>query len=93
MNINLNRRRLVKSAGMALALVPLIAVTHEARASSNPAMRTKVKYQDFPMEGKNCSTCLEFLPGKTDTDLGRCKLIPDDDEISPNGYCNLWNTM
>ena len=92
-NTNLNRRRLMKSAGIALALAPLIAVTREARASSDPAMRAKVKYQDFPMEGKNCSSCLEFIPGKSDKDLGRCKVIPDDDEISPNGYCSLWNTM
>ena len=93
MNTNLNRRRLLKSAGIALAWVPLVAVTQEASASSNPTIRAKVKYQDVPMDEKNCSSCLEFIPGKSDKDLGRCKVIPDDDEISPNGYCSLWNTM
>jgi hypothetical protein len=56
-------------------------------------MRVQLKYQDQPLEGRSCSACLEFIPGKTEADPGGCKKIPEDSEISPNGYCTLWNTM
>lgn len=56
-------------------------------------MRAELQYQNVPKDNMNCSTCLEFIPGKTDKDLGKCKVIPEDDEISPNGYCTKWNTM
>ena len=40
-----------------------------------------------------CAVCLEFLPSKVENGPGGCKLLPGDDEISPNGYCIRWNTM
>ncbi len=93
MSTNLSRRRLIKSAGMVVALMPLVAATREAHAGPNPAKRAELKYQDVPLDGKSCVSCLEFVPGKTEQDVGRCKVIPGDDEISPNGYCILWNTL
>lgn len=93
MTTNLTRRRFLKTASAAFILVPLVAVTREARAATNLAVRAELKYQDSPKDNMSCTTCLEFIPGKTDKDLGRCKVIPDDDEISPHGYCTKWNTM
>lgn len=93
MPTNLTRRKFLKTAGFALVLTPLVAITRQARAATNPILRAEFKYQNFPKGDMNCTNCLEFVPGKTDKDLGRCKVIPGDDEISPNGYCTKWNTM
>jgi hypothetical protein len=78
---------------MALAAIPLATITGKSFANVNAVTRIQVKYQDQPLDGKSCAACLEFIPGKSETDLGGCKKIPEDSEISPNGYCTLWNTM
>jgi anaerobic selenocysteine-containing dehydrogenase len=93
MNTNLTRRKFLKTAGFALVLIPLVAISRQAGANTNSNVRTQLKYQNSPKDNMSCTTCLEFIPGKTDKDLGRCKVIPEDDEISPNGYCTKWNTM
>jgi hypothetical protein len=92
MNTNLTRRRFLKAASFALILAPL-AVARQAGATTNPGVRAELKYQNSPNGDMSCTTCLEFIPGKTAKDLGGCKVIPGDDEISPNGYCTKWNTM
>lgn len=93
MNTDLTRRNFLKSAGIALALIPLVVISRQANAHTNPAVRTQLKYQNSPKDNMSCNTCLEFIAGKTGQDLGKCKVIPDDDEISPDGYCTKWNTM
>lgn len=93
MTTNLTRRKLLKTAGVALALIPLVGISRQAMANINTAVRAKLKYQSAPKDNMNCSSCLEFLPGKTEKDLGGCKVIPGDDEISPDGYCTSWNSM
>jgi hypothetical protein len=92
MTTNFSRRNLLKTAGIALALIPL-SLSRTACAKTNPALRAQLKYKDTPQGNMTCTSCLEFVPGKTDKDLGGCKVIPGDDEISPNGYCTSWNTM
>jgi hypothetical protein len=93
MSTDLVRRKFLKSTSVAISLVPLAAFVPQARAGSNKALRSQLKYQDTPQDGKSCTSCLEFIPAKSDKALGACKVIPGDDEISPNGYCALWNTM
>ena len=83
----------MKTTAVALASIPILAGIRHAAARTNDMMRAQLKYQDTPLEGKSCTTCLEFVPGKTPTDKGSCKQIPWDDEIAPTGYCVLWNTM
>jgi len=93
MDTNVTRRKFLKTASLVLVLIPLVAITRQARANTNLAVRAQLKYQDSPKDNMSCSSCLEFIPGKTARDLGSCKVIPGDDEISPNGYCTKWNTM
>jgi len=93
MGTNLSRRKLLKIASVSLALVPLVALCRQAVATTNPALRDKLKYQNTSKDNMTCTTCLEFIPGKTDKDSGGCKVIPGDDEISPDGYCISWNSM
>ena len=91
--IDLARRNWLKNTGGVLISLPLIFISRQAGAKINAAQRSEFKYQQMPKEDMSCITCLEFLPGKTDKDLGGCKLLPGDDEVSPAGYCIRWNTM
>lgn len=93
MDTDLTRRKLCKTTCLTLAMIPVVLVTRHAGASVNKPVRVALKYQDTPKDDMTCTTCLDFIPGKNDKAPGGCKLIPRDDEISPNGYCDKWNTM
>ena len=93
MTTNLTRRKFFKTAGIALALLPLVVISRQATANTNTAVCAKLKYQSTPKDNMSCTACLEFVPGKSEKDLGGCKVIPGDDEISPDGYCTSWNSM
>lgn len=84
-DLNQSRRNLLKLGGIALALAPVAAL-----AAKNEGMRTSMKYKDSPEGDKRCDNCLQWVPGKTPTDLGGCKLFPGDTEVSPKGYCVAW---
>jgi hypothetical protein len=89
MNNNLNqwRREMLKLGGIAIALATVPGV---AGAAKNPGLRTSMKYKDLPEGDKDCSNCLQFVPGKTPKDLGGCKIFLGDTEINPKGYCVAW---
>jgi hypothetical protein len=89
MNKNAMRRRFLK-AGSVLAMIPVIGVSDGANAATNASLRTSLKYQGKPEGDKNCANCAQFVPGATAKDLGACKIIPGDTEISPQGYCIAW---
>lgn len=81
----MDRRNMMKMAGAALALIPVVAF-----AAKNDAMRTSTKYKDTPDGDKKCSTCAQYVAGKTDKD-GGCKIYPGDTEVSANGSCIAWS--
>jgi hypothetical protein len=81
-----SRRKFLKIGGSALAMIPVLAMTNNAFAAKSAA-RAGLQYQDTAKDGKSCSTCMQFVPGKTAKDLGGCKVLPGDTEISPNAYC------
>jgi hypothetical protein len=72
------------------SMVPLASLTINASAAKNDALRQALKYQDTPNNGKQCSTCTQFVPGKSPAGKGGCKIIPGDDEISPTGWCSAY---
>lgn len=80
-----SRRNMLKFGGAALAMIPVVAF-----AAKNDAMRSAMKYKDSPEGEKNCSNCVQFVPGKSATDMGGCKIFPGDTEVSPKGYCVAW---
>jgi hypothetical protein len=84
-SINVSRRSLLKLGAIAVVVAPIAA-----HAAKNEALRTAMKYKDSPEGDKQCSTCLQFIPGKTPKDLGGCKVFAGDTEISPKGYCTAW---
>lgn len=83
--LNLSRRNMIKLGAAALAMIPVVAL-----AAKNDAMRTSMKYKDTPEGDKNCAGCIQFVPGKSATDLGGCKIFPGDTEVAPKGYCAAW---
>ncbi len=93
MSTNMTRRNFLNKASMALLVIPVLTYSAASSAKTNPTVRAQLKYQDLPKDKMDCRSCLEFVAGMTDRNLGTCKVIPGDDEISPNGYCTKWNTM
>lgn len=83
--MNQSRRNILKFGGIAIAMVPVAAF-----AAKNDAMRTSMKYKDTPEGDKSCANCVQFVPGKSATDLGGCKIFPGDTEVAPKGYCVAW---
>src|SRR6478672_11904292 len=81
------RRRFLKIGGVAFALIPVIVATGRVDAATNATLRTSLKYQGKPEGDKSCANCMQFVPGISAKDLGSCKVIPGDTEISPQGYC------
>lgn len=85
-----SRRQALKVGGAALAMIPVLALSTSAMAATNAAMRTSTKYQDKPEGDKSCANCAQFVPGKSATDLGGCKIYPGDTEVAPKAYCIAW---
>jgi hypothetical protein len=84
------RRRFLKMGSAALAMIPVMAASGRTEAASNAALRSSLKYQGKPEGDKNCANCMQFVPGATAKDLGGCRIMPGDTEISPQGYCIAW---
>jgi hypothetical protein len=85
-----HRRQFLKVSCAALAAIPIAVTSGRAVAATNASMRASLKYQDKPEGDKNCANCVQFVPGKSAKDLGGCKILPGDTEISPQGYCIGW---
>ena len=84
------RRKFLKISGAAIAMLPVFVVSGRADAATNASLRTSLKYQGKPEGDKSCANCMQFVPGASAKDLGSCKIIPGDTEISPQGYCLAW---
>jgi hypothetical protein len=69
----------------AAAAAPAIAFMGKALAQGGKAKQSDVKYQDKPMDGKDCDDCIQFIPGKTAKSPGACKIV--EGAISPHGWC------
>jgi High potential iron-sulfur protein len=78
----IGRRDVLKRA--ALVAAGLAAIPVVARAAGTVA-KAAMQYQDHPKNGQDCSTCLQFIPGKSPTAMGECKVVAG--PISPKGWC------
>ena len=84
------RRRFLKIGAAALAVIPVALVSSRTDAATNATLRAALKYQNKPEGDKSCSSCIQFVSGPSVKDLGGCKVLPGDTEISPQGYCIVW---
>ncbi len=87
-NKKVSRRSLLKGAAMlaGVAAVPGLVISKQALAAKAP--KSAMQYRDHPNGAKECSTCMQFIPGKTPTASGTCKVVAG--SISPHGYCIAW---
>jgi hypothetical protein len=81
------RRSWLKLVSGAAVAAPFALLAQGASAAQNESMRKSLQYQPTPKDGKQCSGCVQFVPGKTAADLGDCKIMAGDTEIAPAGYC------
>ncbi|HWS13138.1 MAG TPA: high-potential iron-sulfur protein [Rhodocyclaceae bacterium] len=87
---NASRRNCLIKLVQVAAAIPLAGVAAHAMAAKNDALRKSLQYQDTPKDGKDCKACAQFVPGASATAKGTCKIIPNDDEISPSGWCTAF---
>lgn len=85
-----SRRRLVRqgaaiASGAALGGLMLKA---KAPAQGGTVSKAAAKYQDKPNGGKECDGCQLFVPGKSSSGSGTCKVVQGD--ISPKGWCSFF---
>lgn len=77
----MNRRAVLKGAVLlaGLAAIPL------AVEAAGTASKASMQYQDHPKGNQECSTCLQFIPGKSASAMGQCNVVAG--PISPKGWC------
>jgi High potential iron-sulfur protein len=83
----MNRKEALQSLIVLPALAGFIAGTGaiaEAKGS-----KSQFKYQDKPNGKQKCSGCSLFVPGKSATANGTCKVV--EGAISPNGWCTAFS--
>jgi hypothetical protein len=83
----MTRRSFVANAIVLPALAGLILT--ETTTAQAKGSKAQFKYQDSPKNGQKCSQCRFFVPGKSATANGTCKIV--DGSISPNGWCTAWS--
>ncbi|MDE2483393.1 MAG: high-potential iron-sulfur protein [bacterium] len=74
---------LVVLPALAAALVAGTTAIAEAKGT-----KAQFKYQNKPNGKQQCSGCTLFIPGKTATAAGACKVVAG--EISPHGWCTAF---
>ena len=82
-----SRRSLVKSGLCALTGIAIVSLTGtRALAADKKLAKSAVQYEDrAKKEGADCDDCIQFIPGKTATAMGTCKIV--EGEINPHGHC------
>ncbi len=74
-NKKVSRRSLLKGAAMlaGAAAVPGLMVSKQALAAKAP--KAAMQYRDHPNGNKECSICMQFIPGKNPKANGTCKVV------------------
>jgi len=83
----LSRRSLIENGIRALAGIAIVSLTvTKTLATEAKLAKSAVQYEDVgKQKGADCDDCVQFIPGKTASALGTCKIV--EGEISPHGHC------
>lgn len=89
---NASRRALLKH-GASVAAIGAVAATGLLKSAPSRAQTTKASqavamYQPTPHGKDQCDNCIHFIPGKTPTDNGTCKVV--EGVIAPQGWCVMY---
>jgi hypothetical protein len=79
---------LINLLTLPLAATAAIATIGEASAASK-SPQNAVMYQNKPKGAAKCSGCKFYIPGKTASANGGCKVVAG--SISPNGWCVVYS--
>ncbi len=80
-----SRRSFLKTATLlaGAAALPVSFMSREAYAAK--VAKASMQYQDAPKGTAQCSTCMQFIPGKSAKADGACKVV--EGAVSPHGWC------
>ena len=83
----ISRRSLVKHGICALTGIAIASLAGTKALAADPKLaKSAVQYEDLAKkEGTHCDDCIQFIPGKTATAMGTCKIV--EGEINPHGHC------
>ena len=82
----ISRRSLVKRGVCAFASIAVVSITGTGARAADKLAKSAVQYEDrAKKEGTDCDDCIQFIPGKTATAMGTCKIV--EGEINPHGHC------
>jgi hypothetical protein len=85
-----SRRRLFRqgaviASGAALGGLMLKA---KAPAQAGSIPKATAQYEDKPHGTQECDACQQFIPGKSASGSGTCKIVQGD--VSPKGWCKFF---
>lgn len=83
----MNRKDALQNLIVLPALAGLLATT--TTIADAKGSKSQFKYQDKPNGNQKCSECSLFIPGKTASEDGECKVV--DGAISPSGWCTAFS--
>jgi hypothetical protein len=82
-----SRRSLLKRGLCTLTGVAITSLTGtKTFAADTKIAKATVQYEDVAKnKGADCDDCIQFIPGKTATAPGTCKIV--EGAINPHGHC------
>lgn len=83
--LEVSRRSFMKAATLLAGGAALAAMHARPAAAQQKASKAAMQYRTTPNGKQECSNCLQFIPGKSATADGTCKVV--EGAISPHGYC------
>ncbi|MHB8535661.1 MAG: high-potential iron-sulfur protein [Sulfuricaulis sp.] len=84
-NPRFTRREILKAAVLLTTAVTALSGATQQALADNKASKAAMQYRDKPNAKKECSNCMQFIPGKTPKAMGTCKVVAG--KISPHGWC------
>ena len=82
-----SRRRLFRQGAVIASGAALggLMLKVKAPAQGSKVSQAVAKYQDKPHGTQQCDGCAQFIPGKSTSANGECKIV--EGSISPKGWC------
>ena len=89
LNEKVSRRGFLKGSALLASIAVVTATGVMTREAVAGVPKAAMQYQDHPNGNKDCSKCIQFIPGPSAKADGKCKIV--DGSICPHGYCNAFS--